>query len=185
MGTEIDRPSDTTAAERTAYIPKATAGDSDVGSYLRVVATYRRRKGPQQDRHGGLETPDNRQKLQQHGPRVPRDKHYEGGARGNAQGHGHWQPGHGDGQGQRRDIDLLARRGPSDDAVDNGKFDIDAGTGQLMVKTVLDFEGTTDTGDGILINVQPPMHAQSPSWWLTRPALTPPPILPQALPRSP
>ena len=75
MGTEIDRPSDTTAAEWTAYIPKATAGDSDVGSYLRVVATYDRQKGQQQDRHGGLGTPDDCREFQQHGPRVLHGTH--------------------------------------------------------------------------------------------------------------
>ena len=41
MGTKIDG----TDAEDETYTPRATAGDTDVGMYLRVVATYRDGRG--------------------------------------------------------------------------------------------------------------------------------------------
>ena len=53
MGTEIED------ATNATYEPKDAADESDVGSYLRVVATYTDGRGPQQDRHGHVRLRDN------------------------------------------------------------------------------------------------------------------------------
>ena len=104
MGTEID---DATPA---MYTPKDEAGNSDVGSYLRVVATYTDGRGSNKTATAVSEYETIALDLQQLNPRVRCANHHEGGAGGNARGHGHREPGHGHGPRQRRDIDLPAER---------------------------------------------------------------------------
>ena len=107
MGTEIDNETS------LAYMPTDAAGKSDVGMYLRFVATYTDGGPSRGDKTAtavsGIRNDE--QHLQQRTPDVPFGNYYESGVRGNAKGDGHRHPGHSHRRGQWRDIDLLAERG--------------------------------------------------------------------------
>ena len=140
-GTKIDRPSVTTAAEWTTYTPQAKAGDSDVGSYLRVVATYTDGRDSNKTATAVSEHRTIAENSNNTAPEFSTERTARAVAEEMPKGTAIGNP-------------VTATDKDSGEMLtywltgtDAAKFDIDARTGQLMVKTVLDFEGTTATGD--------------------------------------
>ena len=136
MGTEIDG----TDAEDETYTPRATADDSDVGSYLRVVATYTDGRGSNKTAVAVSEHRTIAENSNNTAPEFPATSTARAVPEETAKGTAIGNP------VTATDKDsgeiLTYWLGGDDDA---SKFAIDAGTGQLMVKTVLDFEGTAGT----------------------------------------
>ena len=73
--------------EAPTYTPTAATGSSDVGRYLRVIATYTDGRSGTKTATAVSDYPTIAEVADNTGPRVPCGNHCEGGARGNAQGH--------------------------------------------------------------------------------------------------
>ena len=149
MGTALDRPLDTTAAVWTAYTPQATSGNSDVGSYLRVVATYTDGRGRNKTATAVSEYPTIGRISNNTPPKFPAESTtravIEEMPKGTAIGNPVTATDKDSGE-----MLTYWLGGTGNDAVDNGKFAIDAGTGQLMVNVKLNYEsGTEDQCDAV------------------------------------
>ena len=137
MGTEID------VAETAAYTPQATAGDSDVGSYLRVVATYTDGRGRNKTATAVSEYPTIGVISNNLPPAFPAETTTRAVLEEMPKGTDIGNP-------------VTATDKDSGEMLtywlagtDASKFAIDAGTGQLMVNVELNYEsaGAADAGD--------------------------------------
>ena len=135
MGTEIDGPE----AEMAAYPPQATAGNSDVGSYLRVVATYTDGRGRNKTATAVSEYPTIGRISNNTAPKFPAETTtravLEEMPKGTAIGNPVTATDKDSGE-----MLTYWLGGTAAEAVDNGKFAIDARTGQLMVNVKLNYE---------------------------------------------
>ena len=157
------------------------AGDSDVGSYLRVVATYTDGRGRNKTATAVSEHPTIARISNNTAPEFPAESTTRAVLEEMPKGTAIGNP-------------VTATDKDSGEMLtywltgtDFAKFDIDARTGQLMVKTVLDFEGTPATGDEDEIDQCEAANACVVTVMVAddRPALSPPAILLQALTISP
>ena len=138
MGTEID------GEEQAAYTPQATAGNSDIGMYLRVVATYTDRRSSNKTATAVSEYVTIGEISDNTPPEFPADS----AARAVLEE----TP-----KGTLIGLSVSATDADSADQLtywlsgtgDDSLFDIDAMTGQLKVNTKLNHEGTDTTGDDI------------------------------------
>ena len=137
MGTEID------GANAAAYEPQAKAGDSDVGMYLRVVATYTDGRGSNKTATAVSEYVTIGIISNNTPPVFPAETDTRAVLEETPKGTLIGLP------VSATDADSADRLTYWLSGTDGSLFDIDAMTGQLKVETKLNYEGITTSGDDI------------------------------------
>ena len=137
MGTEID------VAETAAYTPQATSGNSDVGSYLRVVATYTDGRGRDKTATAVSEYRTIAENPSNTAPKFPAKSTARAVAEEMPKGTDIGNPV----TATDKDSGEMLTYWLGGTGVANGKFAIDAGTGQLMVDVELNYESAGGAED--------------------------------------
>ena len=133
MGTEIEDEDE----EAATYTPRATAGDTDVGSYLRVVATYRDGRGRNKTATAVSDYVTIGRISDNTPPVFPRETTTRATLEGMPKGTAIGNPV----TATDRDSGEMLTYWLSEH-VDDAMFDINPRTGQLKVENELDLEGT-------------------------------------------
>ena len=132
-----------TGQKTAAYTPQATAGDSDVGSYLRVVATYTDGRSSDKTATAVSEYRTIAENPSNTAPKFPAESTARAVAEEMPKGTAIGNPV----TATDKDRGEMLTYWLGGTGVDNGKFAIDAGTGQLMVNVELNYESNAPADD--------------------------------------